>query len=80
MTLMTAHRPAPIDLLPSLEQVRVPAGIVDRDGVVTWENDAARQAVGDIRGRPFTSVVAPEHVPRVERKHMRKLAGGPPTD
>ena len=71
---------APIDLIPMLEQVRVPAGIVDRDGVVTWENDAARKAVGDIRGRRFTSVVAPEHVPLVERQHARKLAGGPPTD
>jgi PAS domain S-box-containing protein len=80
MTPMTADERAPIDLLPMLERVRVPAGIIDRDGVVTWENDAARQVVGDLRGRPFTSVVAPEHVALVERQHARKLAGGPPTD
>ena len=71
---------APIDLIAMLEQVRVPAGIVDRDGVVTWENGAARETVGDIRGRAFTSVVAPEHVHLVDRQHAAKLAGGPPTD
>jgi PAS domain S-box-containing protein len=70
----------PIDLLPTLEQVRVPAGIVDRAGIVTWENEAARETVGDIRGRPFTSVVAPEHIPLVEEQQARKLAGGPATD
>jgi len=69
-----------IDLLPMLEQVRVPAGIVDRQGVVTWENKAARDTVGDLRGRPFTSIVAPEDVPVVERQLASKLSGGPPTD
>lgn len=77
---MPADERAPIALIPTLEHVRVPAGIVDQEGVVTWENDAARTAVGDLVGRPLTSVVAPEHVPIVERQHARKLAGGPPTD
>ncbi len=63
-----------------LEQVRVPAGIVDRAGVVTWENDAARKTVGNLDGRPFASVVAPEDRPLVERQLAQKLAGGPPTD
>jgi PAS domain S-box-containing protein len=77
---MAADERAPIDLLPMLEHVRVPAGIVDRKGIVTWENAAARKTVGDLRGRPLTSVVAPEHVPLVEQHHASKLAGGPPTD
>jgi PAS domain S-box-containing protein len=77
---MTADERAPIDLLPMLEHVRVPAGIVDRNGVVTWENAAAREAVGDLLGRPLSSVVAPEHVQLVERQLESKLAGGPPTD
>ena len=70
----------PIDLIPMLDQVRVPAGIVDREGIFTWENAAARAAVGDILGRPLTSFVAPEDVPKVEQQLASKLAGGPPTD
>jgi PAS domain S-box-containing protein len=70
----------PIDLIPMLEQVRVPAGIVDRQGLFTWQNDAARNAVGDVLGRPLTSLVAPEDVPKVEQQLASKLAGGPPTD
>ncbi len=77
---MTGDDRPPIDLLPMLEQVRVPAGIVDREGIVTWENEAAREAVGDLRGRALTSVVAPEDVPLVERQLAAKLAGGPATD
>ena len=77
---MPAGERASIDVMPMLEQVSVPAGIVDRQGVVTWENAAARQTVGDLRGRRLTSVVAPEDVPLVERQLAAKLAGGPPTD
>jgi len=63
-----------------LEKARVPAGIVDRQGLFTWQNDAARATVGDVLGRPLTSVVAPEDVPKVEQQFESKLAGGPPTD
>ena len=77
---MTAEERAPIDLLPMLEHVRVPAGIVDREGVVTWENAAARDTVGDLRGRALTSIVAPEDVPLVEQQLANKLSGGPQTD
>jgi PAS domain S-box-containing protein len=69
-----------IDLIPMLEKARVPAGIVDREGLFTWQNDAARATVGDLLGRPLSSFVAPEDVPKVERKLESKLAGGPPTD
>ena len=63
-----------------LEKVRVPAGIVDRQGIFTWQNNAARDTVGDVLGRPLTSLVAPEDVPKVEQQLASKLAGGPPTD
>lgn len=63
-----------------LEKARVPAGIVDREGLFTWQNDAARDAVGDVLGRPLTSLVAPEDVAKVEKQLESKLAGGPPTD
>jgi len=69
-----------IDLIPLLERARVPAGIVDRQGLFTWQNDAARAAVGDVLGRSLTSLVAPEDVSKVEHQFESKLAGGPPTD
>ena len=43
-------------------------------------NAAARHAFGDLRGRPFVSVVAPEHVAVVERERQRMLDGAPVTD
>lgn len=67
-------------LISMLEKVRVPAGIVDRQGTFTWQNHAARETVGDILGQPLTSLVAPEDVPKVEEHLASKLDGGPPTD
>ena len=69
-----------IDLTATLEQVSVPAAIVDRKGMVTWSNDAARTVFGNRVGQPFVSVVAPEYVELVQRQLERKLNGGPMTD
>jgi PAS domain S-box-containing protein len=69
-----------IDLTATLEQVSIPAAIVDREGTVTWSNDAAREVFGNRVGQPFVSVVAPEYVELVQRQLERKLSGGPMTD
>jgi PAS domain S-box-containing protein len=76
---MTGDR-ALIDLTATLEKVSLPAAIVDREGTVTWINDAARAAFGDRMGEPFVSVVAPEYVDLVQRQLERKLSGEPVTD
>jgi hypothetical protein len=47
------------DLEQALERVGVPSYVLDTTGVVRWINTAAEQLVGDVRGRLFTSVVAP---------------------
>jgi len=70
----------PIELTETLQKVNVPSAIVDRHGIVTWENDAARETIGGLVGRPFTSVVAPEDVPLVEHQRERKLEGAGATD
>jgi PAS domain S-box-containing protein len=75
-----AERRASIDLTQTLENVRVPSAIADQRGTITWLNAAARDAFGDLRGRPFVSVVAPEHVAVVERERQRMLDGAPVTD
>jgi PAS domain S-box-containing protein len=69
-----------IDLTATLEQVSVPAAIVDREGMVTWINKAAREVFGNRVGQPFVSVVAPKYVDLVQRQLERKLNGEPMTD
>lgn len=70
----------PIDVQTTLQKVRVPSVMADRAGTVTWLNDAARELVGDIEGKPFTSIVAPQSVAVVEAQLQRKLEGEPSTD
>jgi PAS domain S-box-containing protein len=70
----------PLELTGTLENVRVPCFIADRQGTLTWLNGAAKEAFGDLTGRPFTAVVAPEDVAMVQRQLARKLQGAPVTD
>jgi PAS domain S-box-containing protein len=62
------------DLEEAIERVRVPAYVIDRDGIIRWLNPAAEEIVGDARGRPFTSVVAPEDT-RAQELFARQIAG-----
>jgi PAS domain-containing protein len=39
-----------VDVESALERVRVPAYVIDRDGIIRWINQAAEQLVGDVRG------------------------------
>jgi PAS domain S-box-containing protein len=70
----------PSELMATLERVRVPAGIGDRHGTLTWVNAAARMLVGDVIGRRFSSLVASEDRALVERELARKLRGASVTD
>jgi len=55
--------------------VNVPSYHLDRTGIVRWLNVAARNLVGDVRGRQFTSVVAPEDTRRARELFARKVIG-----
>jgi PAS domain S-box-containing protein len=59
-----------------LEHVNVPSYVIDRAGVIRWLNPAARSIVGDVLGRQFTSVVAPEDTRRARELFARKILGG----
>jgi PAS domain S-box-containing protein len=61
-----------------LEHINVPSYVIDSTGVIRWLNAAARNIVGDVRGRQFTSVVAPEDTRRARELFARKLVGGAP--
>ena len=48
----------------ALEHINIPSYFIDEAGVIRWVNTAARRLVGDVEGRQFTSVVAPEDTRR----------------
>jgi PAS domain S-box-containing protein len=65
------------DVEDALERVRVPAYVVDRQGIVRWENKAARALFGDVRSKQITSLVAPEERRRAREIFYRNLTGPP---
>ena len=66
------------DVEKALESVGVPSYVLDETGVVRWINAAAEQLVGDVRGRHFTSVVAPENNRRARELFAQKVLGTSP--
>jgi PAS domain S-box-containing protein len=63
------------DVEEALHGVGVPSYVLDTTGVVRWINPAAERLVGDVRGRHFTSVVAPEDSRRAREVFSRKVLG-----
>jgi PAS domain S-box-containing protein len=63
------------DLEDALERVKVPSYVIDERGVIRWANPAAQALVGDVRGRQFTSVVAPEETRRAREVFARHMVG-----
>ena len=63
------------DVEQALVGVGVPSYVLDTTGIVRWINPAAERLLGDIRGRHFTSVVAPEDGPRARELFARKILG-----
>lgn len=59
----------------ALERVNVPSYVIDAHGVIRWVNPAAERIVGDVVGRQFTSVVAPEETRRAREVFARKIVG-----
>ena len=69
------------DVEQALDSIGVPSYVLDKTGVVRWINPAAERLVGDVRGRHFTSVVAPEDSRRAQELFSRKVLGtAPATD
>ena len=59
----------------ALEQINIPSYFIDQAGVIRWVNPAARRLVGDVEGRQFSSVVAPEDTLRARELFARRLLG-----
>ena len=75
---MATGLPVGGDIEQALENVGVPSYVLDETGVVRWMNPAAEQLLGDVRGRHFTSVVAPEDRPRARELFAQKMLGTSP--
>jgi PAS domain S-box-containing protein len=58
-----------------LEHVNVPSYVLDNRGVVRWVNAAGRILVGNVKGRHFTSIVAPEETLRARERFARNVVG-----
>ena len=63
------------DFRGALEDVTVPSYVLDSAGVIRWVNPAAIALVGDVRGKHFTSVVAPEETRRTRDFFTSKIVG-----
>jgi PAS domain S-box-containing protein len=63
------------DVERALRGVGVPSYVLDTAGIVRWINPAAERLLGDIRGRHYTSVVAPEETRRARDLFSQKMLG-----
>jgi PAS domain S-box-containing protein len=67
--------PSTVEMQPALDTISIPSYMVDRSGLITWENDAAIELFGDARGQPFTNVVPPEARPHARMQFLRNIFG-----
>ena len=63
------------DVEEALEHINVPSYVLDEYGIIRWINPAAERLVGNVRGKHFTSVVAPEERSRAQDAFAKKVFG-----
>jgi PAS domain S-box-containing protein len=63
------------DVEEALEHINVPSYVLDDNGIIRWINPAAERLVGNVRGKHFTSVVAPEEKSRAQDAFAKKVFG-----
>lgn len=68
------------DITVALEEIRVPAGLVDAGGRIRWQNAASRRDVGDRTGEHVTSLFAPYAREQVESVLAKLLARAEPAE
>jgi len=68
------------DLPAALEELPVPAVLLDADGVVRWQNRASRELRGDAAGSPFARFVGPDDLERYQEALTHILCRGQPAE
>jgi PAS domain S-box-containing protein len=72
---MSRLRAMDADVERALDQINVPAYVIDSHGIIRWVNPAGQRVVGDVTGRQFTSVVSPEETRRARESFAQKIVG-----
>jgi DNA-binding CsgD family transcriptional regulator len=62
-------------LPPALEEINVPSYVIDSSGRIRWLNQAAKDLVGDVTGRLYTSLIELEDLPRARSRFTSNLRG-----
>ena len=68
------------DVTAALDELPVPAVLLDADGIVRWQNESAKAARGDVVGSSFTEFVAPDELPRAQDAFTNILCRGDPAE
>lgn len=68
------------DVTTALENLLFPAALLDRDGVIRWQNEASKGVRGDIVGSHFADMVASEDVDRAREAFTNMLCRGEPAE
>lgn len=68
------------EIAAALEDVHVPAALLDREGVVRWQNRASIAITGNVVGSSFGANVAPHEQPEAQEILTRILCRGEPAD
>lgn len=63
------------DLERALADMPLTVYVIDREGRFRWLNDGARNLLGDVVGRRFKWVVAPDHLHLARKQFARKIIG-----
>jgi DNA-binding CsgD family transcriptional regulator len=68
------------DITTALEDVPLPAALLDRGGIVRWQNRASLDRSGNILGSHFLSAVAPDEAEEARDVLVRLLCRGEPAE
>jgi len=68
------------DITGALEELPVRSFIVDGDGIVRWQNDASRAAIGDWAGCSWSGVVSRSSTEELETFVRRMFCSGDPAE
>ena len=67
LQLVASHLP------PALQDIGVPAYVLDSSGRIRWLNDAAKELIGNVEGQSFTAVVGHEQLPEARARFLSNL-------
>jgi DNA-binding CsgD family transcriptional regulator len=68
------------EITPALENVGMPAALLDREGIVRWQNAASVELTGSVVGMRIIDVVAPQERREAYELLTSILCGGEPAD